>query len=361
MFTFWTYGSSAAQADAVQTSAPQLPPGDLPALNSPLFGENRPPWQPTIRARRSHSEKQKAWQAELIRGLQDSGNPDALHLADKLTRCRQSRERLQAWGGRPDLRDVLSKRRYRCEHHACWSCRRSEIRAYATKEAKRFDGADNHFCSLVTVADAVTGDLSEVRQRIKDIRRSLRDRRDKTTKRHSGWASVEIVGHAELDPYWASDIPHLPPDQRVLIPTLPVLAHAGDGDVLWVLRVHLAVRHPGISRGELAKELSCQWPGTGRVHVASFHEHQPARENAKSVLSYGIKHAQRSDVGPPSKRWPLSWQVSYWTWLHAMRRGLQPLCIAFGPRQPPPKRASAPPRLAARQPMTAQLIAGAEV
>lgn len=170
-----------------------------------------------------------------------------------------------------------------------------------------------------------------------------------------------MAGHVELDAHWTPDIPRLAPDQRALIPTLPVLAHPRDDGVLWVLRVHLAVRHPGIGRGELEEELSRQWPGTGRVHVASFHEHQPARENAKSVLSYGIKHTQRTDVGLLSKRWPLSWQVAYWVCLHAMRRGSQPIRITVGPRRPTSKRASAQPRLATRQPMAEQLIAGAEV
>src|SRR4051794_31114497 len=142
----------------------------------------------------------------------------------------------------------------------------------------------------------LTGDLSEVCQRIAAIRRGLRDRRDKTTKKHAGWAAVEMVGHVELDPYWTYDIPRLAPDQRALIPTLPVLAHAGDGGVLWVLRAHLAVKHPSIGRDELERELSRQWPGTGQVHVTPFHEDQPVQENAWHVLSYGIKHAQRNDV-----------------------------------------------------------------
>jgi hypothetical protein len=76
---------------------------------------------------------------------------------------------------------------------------------------------------------------------------------------------------------------------HALIPMLPVLAHAGDGGVLWVLRLHLAVIHSGIAGSELGDGLGHRWPGAGQVHVAPFHEDRTARENAGRVLSYGAK------------------------------------------------------------------------
>ncbi len=120
------------------------------------------------RANRSFIAVQEALLADLIRGLRESGDPDALHLAGKLTRCQESRERLCAWGGRPpDLRGVFGKDgRYRCEHHACWSCRRKRIRDFAKKEAFRFNNSNNRYCSHLTIAVAVTGDLGEVRQQV---------------------------------------------------------------------------------------------------------------------------------------------------------------------------------------------------
>jgi hypothetical protein len=141
-----------------------------------------------------------------------------------------------------------------------------------------------------------------------------------------------VVGHVELDPYWRDDMQHLAPDQAALIPALPVLARGGDGP-LWVVRVHLAVRHDDIGRGELVEVLGHQWPGAGRVHVQGFFEDQLAQENAGCVLSYAIKHAQEYDVGEVSEGWPVCWQVAYWTWLHGMRRGLQPLRVSVGPQR----------------------------
>lgn len=289
------------------------------------------------RAPRPYIAEKEAQQAELIEGLMVDGGPYALHLADKLSRCRKSREKMRAWGGRPpDLRDILGKDgRYRCEHHSCWSCRRAKIRSTAKKGAGRFWDADNQFCSLITIADSVTGDLSEVRQRIAIIVRSLRDRRDAEAEAGTLWASVEAVGHVELDPYWAADIQHLAPDQVALIPSLPVLSHAGDG-VIWVIRVHLAVRHDGISCDELQEVLCRQWPGIGRVHLEPFHEDRSAQDNAGRVLSYSIKHIQQVDMGFVTERWPVSWQVSYWTWLHQMGRALQPLRVSLGPQRVKP-------------------------
>lgn len=291
----------------------------------------------TARMRRPYIVVQEAQQDKLIDSLRACGSPHAFHLADKLTRCRASREKLRAWGGRPDLRALLSEKgRYRCEHHACWSCRRKRTADFAKKEAPRFGDADNRFCSHVTIADAVTGDLGVVRQRVTAMTRGFRDRRDAAAAGRAPWCAVEAVGHVELDPYLPEDIENYFPDQQALIPSLPVLARADDGGPMWVVRAHLAVRHDGIGRGELEEVLKRQWPGAGRVHVAPFHEDQPAQENAGTVICYGTKHEHQHDVGDMSERWPVSWQAQYWAWLHEMKRGLQPLRISVGPRRPKP-------------------------
>lgn len=287
-----------------------------------------------IRAARSFIVEQEEQQAALIEGLRASGDTDAVHLADKLSRCREGREQMRAWGGRPpDLRAVLGKdARSRCEHYACWSCRRKRIRDDATKGASRFWDANNRYCSHVTIADSTTGDLGEVRQRAAVISRGLRDRRDAAAETWSRWRAVEAIGHIELDPYLPCDIPNLAPDQQALIPSLPVLAHGGDG-ATWVIRAHLAVRHDGIGRGELAEVLGRQWPGDDRVHIADFFEHQLPQENAGAILSYSIKHRQDIDVSMMSDQWPVGLQVDYWSFVHRMRRGLQRLRISVGPQQ----------------------------
>jgi hypothetical protein len=286
----------------------------------------------TDRACRSFIAVQEAEQDELLAALRDDGAPHALHLAHKLQRCRDSREKLRRWGGRPDLCTVLREGgRYRCEHHACWSCRRAMIHKFAKKEAGRFWDADNQYCTHITIADSVTGDLAEVRQRVMTMARALRDRRDATAATRAGWRNVEVVGHVELDPFILLDLDNLAPDQRALIPTLPVLVNGQDH--MWVVRAHLAVRHDEVERGDLVEGLRRQWLGVGRVHAAAFHSDRPAQENAGHVLSYGIKHLMRHCVGEIPSRWPVAWQVEYWSWLHEMRRGLQPLRIALGAQQ----------------------------
>ena len=287
----------------------------------------------TDRVRRSYIEEQEAEQDELLAALHDDGALHALHLADKLSRCRDCREKLRRWGGRPDLRHVLGEGgRYRCEHHACWSCRRAKIRKFAKKEAPRFCNADNDFCSHIIIADSVTGDLSEVRQRVTAMARALRDRRDTTATTRARWCSVEVIGHVELDPYLPHDQDNLAPDQKALIPTLPVLANGGDSH-MWIVRAHLAVRHDGIGRDELVEVFSRQWQGAGRVHVVAFHDNKLGQDNAGRVISYSIKHEFKHEVGEMSSRWPVAWQAEYWSWLHQMGRGLQPLRISVGPQQ----------------------------
>lgn len=290
------------------------------------------------RAPRPYIIEQEAQQAELIDGLRINDDSSAIHLANKLSRCQESREKMRTWGGRPpDLRAVFGKdARYRCEHHACWSCRRAKIRTTAKKDAHRFWDADNEFCSHATIADSTTGDLSEIRQRVAVIVRGLRDRRDAAAEKWALWALVEVVGHVELDPYWATDIQHLAPDQQALIPTLPVLSHADADGVVWVIRIHLAIRHDGISRDDLQEALSRQWPGTGQVHLDPFHEQRSAQDNAGRLLSYSIKHTQQVDIGFTTERWPVQWQVSYWTWLHQMGRAMQPLRVSVGSQRVKP-------------------------
>lgn len=287
----------------------------------------------TDRVRRSYIEMLEAEQDELLAALRDDGSPHALHLADKLARCRDCREKLRRWGGRPDLRHVLGKEgRYRCEHHACWSCRRAKIRKFAKKEASRFCNADNEFCSHVIIADSVTGDLSEIRQRVAAMARALRDRRDTTAATRPRWRSVEVIGHVELDPYLPHDEGSLAPDQMALIPMLPVLANGGGGQ-MWIVRAHLAVRHDGIDRSELVEVFGRQWQGAGRVHAVPFHADKLAQENAGRVISYSIKHKFAHEVGEVSFRWPVAWQAEYWSWLHQLGRGVQPLRISVGPQQ----------------------------
>ncbi|MCG7362460.1 hypothetical protein MHZ93_14445 [Roseomonas sp. ACRSG] len=41
----------------------------------------------------------------------------------------------------------------------------------------------------------------------------------------------------------------------------------------------------------------------------SFYEDELAQENAGCLLSYGIKHQHKYDVGEMSENWPLSWRV----------------------------------------------------
>ncbi|SDB55802.1 hypothetical protein [Belnapia rosea] len=288
----------------------------------------------TNRVRRNLIEVMEAEQGELLAALYDNGAPHAVHLADKLSRCRACREKLRRWGGRPDLRHVLAAEggRYRCEHHACWSCRRAKGRGIAKREAARFCNADNEHCSHLTIADSVTRDLSVVRQRVTAMARALRDRRDAMARANPSWRGVEITGHIELDPYWPDDLESLAPDQRALIPSLPVIAHVGEGH-MWVLRGHLAVRHDGIARDEVVEAFSRQWQGVNRVHAVAFHDDKLAQENAGHVVAYSIKHLHKHDVGEMSLRWSVAWQVEYWSWLHEMGRGLQPLRISVGPQQ----------------------------
>jgi hypothetical protein len=282
-------------------------------------------------------EEKEREQAKFIAALRSSGDEISIDLADRLSRCRQSRERLRAWAGPPHLHDVLSKNgRYRCERHGCWSCRRGRIREVAVREAPRFANADPRFCSLITIADSLTFDLETVKERVTQMTRALRDRRDAMVARRPRWRQVEFVGHVELDAVLAQDVERLPPDQHHLLPQLPVVTRAG-GDVVWVIRAHLAVRHEGVDQEEVVGVLRQQWPGD-RVHAKQFDDGL-ALENAGRILSYSQKAQQVTTLDllakPWRERWPVGWQVTFWTWVHRLRRGFEPFRISVGPRRPP--------------------------
>ena len=286
------------------------------------------------RAVRSFVIKQEAEQAALIEALVASGDLVAADLAEKLGRCRTHREQLRAWGGKPDLRSVLgSGGRIRCGLHACWSCSRRLVRKISTKAAERFHDADVQWCSAVTVGIALTGDLAEVRDAVVAFRRGLRDRRDATARARSRWTTLEAVGHVELDAHWQSDIQHIAPERRAMVESLPVLAYPGAGEPFWVIHAHLACHHPDIDRAEVKDVFTRQWAGPNRVHVEAFHDHQLPAYAAGSVVSYSVKNAQCSAIGHLEEEWPVSWRSAWWTWLHGMRRGLQPLHVALGARR----------------------------
>lgn len=297
-----------------------------------------------MRGSRSWIEEQEARGAELVAALSASGEPGAVDLAGKLSRCAEHRARLRAWG-RVDHRHVLSAEgRYRCASHACWSCSRRRRRQIGEKAGEQFRDADSRWCSHVTVGLAVTGDLSVVREAVTVARRALRDRRDAASRVSPAWCAVACIGHVEVDAILPDDVPSLAPERRALVEGLPVLAHPVEGAPLWIVHLHVAMRHEGVGREEVGAVLSRQWPGVQRVHVMPFDEGQLPAEAAGAVAAYSAKGREASRIGDVVDEWPVAWRAAYWSWLHAAGRALQPLRVTLGAKAPV---VSAPSRVAA--------------
>lgn len=277
----------------------------------------------------THVEAQEAAQEALLAELGALGAHD---LCGRLAACRSGREALRASGGKPHLEQVVAGRRYRCRSYACWSCRRQRVRRDARHYAEPFRDAMSDDCSMITIADSLTGDLDVIRDRVTQIRRALRDRRDATASRRPRWRAVELVGYCEPDGFSSADAAVLLPDQRALVARLPVVTGAMADGPMWVIRVHLAVHHPGIERAELEYVLRQQWPINGAVQIKEF-EGALAAEDAGNILSYGAKHRFRvvSDLIEEDAEWPISWQAAFWSMIDQNRRGMQIMRIALGP------------------------------
>ena len=256
---------------------------------------------------------------ELIGALRDSGSPAETDLAGRLWRC---------WKQRDERRDGVRDRVDRpCRSVACEYCRRWLGQQWRERAAKQMQHADNAHSSLVTIMLTRVGDLSEVRNVVREFRIALRNLRDRRAREDARWRKLEQVGLAELDVLAPEDIAALPPSRRDVIGALPVRSHGG-GDVTFVIHVHLAVSHPLLPRHAVERIFGELWEGAGRVHVCPFRAEATAAENAGRIVEYASKHKPSIQFeGGIEMAVPVQWQARYWGWLHGLGCGLAPLRV----------------------------------
>lgn len=277
------------------------------------------------RSTRTRAEQMEADITALIDALRIYGD---IALASRLWCCQQQR-REKRHAQRAGLTTGWARL---CRSPACASCRRWLGRSWRERAATKFADADNGSCSLATIVLARTGDLHAVRELVATTRIMLRNLRDRRARELRRWCDVSLYGLVELDAIHVDDLRYLPPLRRAVVEALPSYSHAAD--VTWVPHTHISVCHPRLHHSELREALAQQWPGpVERVDVRPFNDEGDARTNAAEITAYSAKSTMRTTyTGGVQMAWPLSWQAAYWSWLCAMRRGLEPLRIRIAAR-----------------------------
>ena len=264
--------------------------------------------------------------SSLIEALRSSGGHVEIDLAGRLWRCQQQRHER-----RRGLRDRVDRP---CRSVACEYCRRWRAREWRERAAEQMSSAENAHSSMVTIMLERAGELSAVRDIIRDFRVALRNLRDRRARADGRWRKFAAVGLAELDFLEPGDLPLLPSMRRAVISALPVRSHGDQGEV--VVHVHLAVSHPMIPRHAVERAFMQQWDGAGRVDVGEFYADVDGPENAAGIIAYAAKHRMvttfHAGVEMPV---PMSWQARYWGWLHGLGCGLAPLRVRMTPMRDP--------------------------
>lgn len=284
------------------------------------------------RTKKAVIENLEARTSNIISNLMSFGDDVSVDLADRLLRCqheRRARARAQALTGRPFQGWPI-----RCLSPACWSCRRSIVAKWQNRVRERFANAENDHCTLLTIAISRLGSLYPAQALAKKFRRDLRNVRDVQARKAAGWASVSMFGHLEFDALEATDVVRLGTSRQTLIPTLPVVGGAPDA-TLWVPHVHLVVEHPKVGRDELKRIFGEQWPGQNRVDAKPFDQDFDAPDNAAACVGYSLKFRSTTVFADATAiDWPVAWVAQFWSWLHSLRRGIQPLQINVGAKLP---------------------------
>jgi hypothetical protein len=261
----------------------------------------------------------------LIAALRESGDPVQLDVAGRLWRCQRQRDER-----REGLRDRVDRP---CRHVACEHCRRWVGREWRERAAKAMADAENRSSSHVTILLACTGILEDVRPTVEAMRRALRNLRNRRARKDHRWKLVSMVGLAEVDIMAPEDVVILPPDRRVAVPALPVITTPRE--VLYVIHVHLAISHPGISRDDIKKFLVKQWPGPFRVDVKDFREMAEAPENVGGIIAYAAKREETISLNGDRKLdVPVAWIAAYWGYLHSLGSGLSSLRVRISAVRP---------------------------
>lgn len=281
----------------------------------------------TREAIRRHEDQQR----ELIGALLDSAAPSRHDLAYRLHWCQQARDVRRGWH---DLRDVVSgDYPYQCRLLACWACRRAVIRRWKAKGHQRFVAAANDDCSMVDIALSYTSDVGKIRDIVGKARKDFGNLRAAAYQQPGGWRwhSVQVFGMVDVDVAVPNDAAPLTHDRSTPIPSFPVVAPAAN--TLWLPRANLAVHHPHLESAELARAVTHQWPGSERVIVRQFEEHQSAADNAADIVRRSLDTFRQTGVGGADRGWPARQHAEYHAWLFGLKRGLQPLGISSMPQR----------------------------
>jgi hypothetical protein len=310
-------------------------PGAVKATRTSVAGQNRKAavthQRRSPRSTRDSIQQNEDRQRDLITALTDLGGPVQHDLADRLHRCQQARDGRRKWSNHAGT--ASSAYPCQCRLFACWACRRSIIRRWEDKARRNFAAAANSACTVVSIVLASTTKIEAVGGIVEKARKDFANMRAAAYQQPGGWQwrSVQMFGTVCVDAIAPNSATLLRPNQSTLIPSF--LMDGPISNTLWLLRANLAVHHPHLEFAELAREVTHQWPGSGRVDVHSFNEHQSAADNAADIVGHSLGTFRRAGVDGAGCSWPARWHAEYHAWLFGLKRGLQPLGISSRPQR----------------------------
>jgi len=181
---------------------------------------------------------------------------------------------------------------------------------------------------MITILLSVNGSLDHVADEITRTRQRFANKR-----RHGVWSNWTLDAAVEVDGMHAHDWSSLLPGRKETLDTLPKVGRQSGW--LWIGSIHGFLCHRGFSRYEVSAILSEMWPGVRRVNVDPVWSadlnagSDDVWIDAASIVSYGLKHSETTQLSHQKVDWPVEMQAVWWSFLCAERRGVEPLRIRF--------------------------------
>ncbi|ODT60203.1 MAG: hypothetical protein ABS77_09785 [Phenylobacterium sp. SCN 69-14] len=245
-----------------------------------------------------------------------SGSADAAALRSRMTRCGGEEWNYQ----------------FSCRTPACATCRGRYIGRQRRAAIKRFAKHENHDLAFASIVIGATDYVDEIGETFMKFRKDLRNIVDANRRQRRRWNNFEALLWLETDALSGDDFVHLGSDKKAQLGEMAPLFVRDSGPV-WVVTAHGVIARPGIDYQEVAEDFRQRWPGTKRVDVRPFYDHQTKDQNLGYTINYALKHECRTHLGQFAEPWPMGWMAEYYSYLNRWSRGFQSTRISISPKE----------------------------
>lgn len=239
----------------------------------------------------------------LREALRADTRPASTLLVERLDRCAVD------WNGR-----------YACRSPACPRCKRIHIRREQRYIQTCFGDYRNAELGLVSVVVGAVSDIADMGRLIQQSREGTRKRIAASRKADPMWNGVYLQGWHEIDAIGAHQVPHLPPNRRALVEKIAPLAF-DSATPAWINTWHGIIHLNGLRADDVGHQFARQWRLAGQVDVRPFDGNHSVAENLWRITAYANKFDTSITLSDYfSDRWPVSWEVDFYSWLHNIQR-----------------------------------------